>query len=73
AYVAVTQVTLQSSLEVTGPFTDDASAVLDLAQSKFTLPASGERRFYRVKAPTPQKIDIQVSGGNVTIHFAPAP
>jgi hypothetical protein len=75
AYVSAAHAptTLQSAPEVTGPYEDDATAVLDSAQSKFTLLASGERRFYRLKAATPQKIDIQVSGGNVTIHFAPAP
>ncbi|HXJ61330.1 MAG TPA: hypothetical protein VNU68_32200, partial [Verrucomicrobiae bacterium] len=69
AYVDVIQVQLQSSAEVTGPYTKDPNATLDVAQKKFTVPANGEHRFYRLLANTPYRMTINLVGGNVEISY----
>jgi hypothetical protein len=74
AYLDVVQVRLQASAEVTGPYADDANAVLDAGQKTFTTPASGETRFYRLLGNTPYRItSIKLTGGNVELQYAPAP
>ena len=74
AYLDVTQIQLLSAPVVTGPYLADPNAVLDVSQNKFTTPASGNSRFYRLLSNTAQRISsIRVTGGNVEIRYTAAP
>ncbi len=64
------QVTLQSSTAVTGPFSDDTTATVDVTTRTITLPMSGAIRFYRLNTIVPMSLtSISASGGMVKLGF----
>ena len=66
----VTQVTVQSSPTVTGPYADDATATVNVATRTITIPTAGPSRFYRLAAVVPVQISsISVSAGTVTLKY----
>ncbi len=61
---------LASSSQVKGPYTFDASAVVDPIAKTITLASSGATRFYRVKAPSSVHITgITLTAGTVVITY----
>jgi hypothetical protein len=64
------QVTVQSAAALTGPFADDAAAVVNVGTRRITIPMVGASRFYRLSALVPLKINGgSVSGGLVNLQF----
>jgi hypothetical protein len=67
---AVTTPTLVSAAEVTGPYSDAIGQSLNLVSKTMTVPSSGSRQFYRIRAGTAFTIkSITISGGNVVITY----
>ena len=61
---------LASSSQVKGPYTFDASAVVDPIAKTITLASSGATRFYRVTAPSSVHITgITLAAGTVVITY----
>src|ERR1041384_7147107 len=61
---------LQSATVLTGPYTDAAGQLLDLATKTITVPMSASIQFYRIRAGTALTItSITFFGGNVLITF----
>jgi len=66
----VTQVTVQSSPAVTGPYADDATATVNVATRTITIPTAGPSRFYRLSAVGPIQISsISAAAGTVTLKY----
>jgi len=68
--VQTTQVTVQSSPTVTGPYADDPTATVNVATRTITIPTAGPSRFYRLEAGVPVQISsVSVAGGTVTLKY----
>jgi hypothetical protein len=64
------QVALQSSSSVTGAYTEEPSATVDVNARTVSIAATGTSKFYRLQAVGPIKTSgISVSGGTVTINY----
>ena len=64
------QVALQSSSVISGAYTDEPSATVDVNARTVSIPATGTPKFYRLQAVGPIKITgISVAGGTVTIKY----
>jgi len=67
---SATTPTLVSAAEATGPYLDAIGQSLDLETQTITVPVSGSRQFYRIRAGTTLTItSITLSGGNVVITY----
>jgi hypothetical protein len=67
---AIPAVTLVSSAVVTGSFTYASGQSVNLAARTITVPKSGSRQFYRIRAGSALTItSISISGGNVVITY----
>jgi hypothetical protein len=76
AYLSVgsAQVQLQTAPDLTGPYTEDPTAVHDAGQSTFRIAPNGNRRFYRLASTTAYRItSITLAGGNVVIQYTSTP
>jgi hypothetical protein len=70
AYLSIAGVALQSATVVSGPYEDDATAVLDAGAKQFTVPRTGATQFYRIRAAAPSRItQIRIAGPNVVITY----
>jgi hypothetical protein len=64
------QVTVQSSVLVTGPYVNDGTATVNVGTRTITMPTAGATRFYRLEAVVPVKITrISVAGSTVTLKY----
>lgn len=79
AYLSVQAAALEvlSSTTVTGTFQPDASAQVDAANSKITVPATGDHKFFRLRQSTPvgqnQQLritSVRDTGANIEITYA---
>lgn len=67
---ATNAIILVSAAEVTGPYTYASGHSVNLATKTITVPMSGSRQFYRIRAGTASAItSITISGGNVVITY----
>ena len=67
---AATTPTLVSAAVVTDPYLDAIGQSLNLVSKTMTVPLSGSRQFYRIRAGTALTItSITISGGNVVITY----
>ncbi|HMC27396.1 MAG TPA: ice-binding family protein [Verrucomicrobiae bacterium] len=65
---ATSPAVLQSAAVVTGPYTDSAGQLANLATATITVPMPGSVQFYRIRASSALIItSITISGGNVVI------
>lgn len=66
------EIQLESAASVTGPFAVDSAAVVDSNRSAITVPASGNYRFYRLRADSflPMIRSVRVVNGIVTIEYS---
>ncbi|PYI81997.1 MAG: hypothetical protein DME26_18850, partial [Verrucomicrobia bacterium] len=77
APATVTRVVLQSASAVSGPYTDDGSAVFNEAAGTFTIPLSGNIRFYRLRHttqpfPAPDRLVVlRIEGNNIILQDIP--
>ncbi len=64
-------IALMSSANVAGPYTEDSSAVINMATKTITLPQSGGARFYRIRQcpPAPNITSIKRVGGNLVMTY----
>ena len=64
-------IALMSSASVSGPYTEDASAVINMAAKTITIPQSGSTRFYRIRQcpPAPNITSIKRVGANLLITY----
>ena len=70
APAAATTPMLVSAAAVTGPYLDAIGQSLNLLTKTMTVPLSGSRQFYRIRAGTAFTItSITVSGGNAVIKY----
>ena len=68
--VQTTQITVQSSPTVTGPYADDATATVNVVTRTITIPTAGPSRFYRLEAVVPVQISsISVGPGTVALKY----
>lgn len=59
-----------SSAIVNGPYTEDASATVNVASRTVTVPLSGSARFYRLSAATAVSIkSVSISGSLLTLTW----
>lgn len=64
------QVGLQSSPVVAGPYTDEATATVNVNARTVSISAAGTPKFYRLEAAVPLTISgVSVAGGTVTIRY----
>lgn len=62
--------TLLSSATLAGPFEPATTAVLDAPNRRFSVPAAGEQRFYRISDATARTLkSVSVTNGNAVITF----
>jgi hypothetical protein len=67
---ATNAIILVSAAEVTGPYTYASGHSVNLETQIITVPMSGSRQFYRIRAGTASAItSITISGGNVVITY----
>jgi hypothetical protein len=67
---ATPTLSVESSATVAGGYTADASAVIDVANKKITIPLPASNRFYRLKGSTQSRIvSSEVSSGNLVLVF----
>ena len=67
---ATSSVVLQSAAALTGPYTDAAGQVANVATKTITVPRSGIMEFYRIRSTTALTItNLTISGGNVVITY----
>ena len=65
---------LQSTISVSGPFSDEPAAVLDPVAGTFTLPAPSSARFYRVSATVQTRLTgMAWRGTSLVLSFTGAP
>jgi hypothetical protein len=63
-------VKLQSAPVVTGPYSDDATATVDTANKRITVPVSGDNRYYRLSAGSALTIQtFQLQGANLVLTY----
>jgi hypothetical protein len=67
---ATNGIILFSATEATGPYTYASGHSVDLETATITVPVSGSRRFYRIRAGTALTItSLTISGGNAVIAY----
>jgi hypothetical protein len=68
--VAAADLVVQSSATVNGTYANDPTAVIDTAAKRITIPRPSGNRFYRLSAPTAQRItSAQVSGASIVLNY----
>jgi hypothetical protein len=66
---AVPSLTLQSALNVTGPYTDDPSATVNTTEKTITVPQPDGARFYRAAGASVTLSTPVIAGGNLVISY----
>lgn len=70
APVAAPSASLLTASRVEGPYSVEASAVLDSVNRRFTVPVQGEVRFYRMRDSAARRLkSITVEGGRATVGY----
>jgi hypothetical protein len=63
-------VKLQSAAAVNGPYADDATATVDTANKRVTVPANGNARFYRLSGASALTIkSTQLQGASIVLTY----